>query len=97
MSGLSFTDLNFRMRVPSGGQVVNFQAARFTTSKASNKLYNAWFAQDGAYVIMERDFTNLTTKYFFRNRLGQDSNNDLVADWANRTGLTYVEYPALFS
>ncbi len=96
MSGLDFLDYTFRMHT-KGGQVVNFQAARFTTAKISDKLYNAWLAEDGAYVIMERDFTNLTQKYFFRSRSDIDSSNDLATDWANRENLSYVDYSALFA
>lgn len=95
MSGLTFLDPSFHIH-RKGGHSVNYQAARFTSSKVSDKLYNAWLAQDGSYIIMERDFTALTTKYFFRNRAAVDSNNDLDTDWGNRTTLTYVEYSALF-
>jgi len=97
MSGLTFVDLEFRMRDPSGDLVVNFQAARFTTAKVSNKLHNAWLAEDGAYVIMERDFTNLTTKYNFTRANQISATVTLNIDWAARETLTYVEYNALFA
>ena len=90
MSGLSFTDYTFSVH-KRGGHVANYQPARWTTALASNKMYNAFLSEDGSYVIMERNFTDLTIKYFIRQ-----TSLDLDTDWAGRTGLTYVEYSALF-
>ncbi len=93
MSGLDFIDNNFQLH-SQGGNIINYQAARWTTTKVSDKMYNAFLAVDGSYIIMERDFTNLTIKYFIRKAT---ETLDLDADWTNRESLTYVEYNSLFS
>ncbi len=96
MSGLDFVDNGFHIH-KAGGRVVNFQAARFTTTKVDDKLYNAWLSEDGSYVIMERDFTTLTTMYFIRRAVDISVTVTLTIDWANRANLTYVDYDALFA
>ncbi len=91
MSGLTFIDYTFKMHA-KGGQDVNFQAARQDMGSVPNKQYNAWLAENGAHVIMERnlaDTNNIITLYFF-------AKTGFAANWTGRAGLTYVEYDSLF-
>ena len=91
MSGLTFIDYSFSIHT-KGGQEVNFQVARQDTGSVANKQYNAWLAENGAHVIMERDLTDsndIITKYFF-------AKTGFAANWTGRAGLDYVEYNELF-
>jgi len=92
MSGLTFIDYTFRLH-NRGGAEVSYQACRQDAS--GNPQYFAWFAEDGSYVIMEQDRTdlnNVTMTYYWN----KDSTT-LAANWIGRAALTYVEYHELFS
>ena len=91
MSGLTFIDYTFKLH-GYGSHEINFQMARQDTTSVANKHFNAWLANDGAHIIMERnlaDTENMTTKYFF-------AKTGFADNWIARAGLAYVEYNALF-
>ena len=91
MSGLTVLEYSFKLH-PRGGHEINFQMARQDTTSVANKQFNAWLADDGSHIIMERnlaDTENMTTKYFF-------AKTGFADNWTGRAGLDYVEYNALF-
>ncbi len=97
MSGLTFRDGGFILH-KKGDEYVNYQVARQDMGSVANKQFNAWLADDGSYIIMERDLTDsndITNKYFH----SKDSTNSGVFqdDWNDRATLTYEEYDALFT
>ena len=87
MSGLDFVDTNFKLH-NIGGHIVNYQAARLTTS--GDPMYNGFLANDGSWIIMERNIATGIIKYC-RGASG------FVAAWAAKDTQTYVEYNALFA
>ncbi len=87
MSGITFVDSNFELH-DKGGDTVNYQAARLSTS--GDPLYNGFLANDGSWLIMERNIAAGTIKYV-------RGASAFSTAWTNKATQTYVEYSELFA
>lgn len=85
----------YRSYVLTGDQTGLFNVVRDDMDSSVERYY-AYMNEDGSYIIQQQTTAGTATqkvyKYYGRKKAG----SAFATDWANRTGLTYVDYYLLF-